>query len=64
MECRYSQLDIAITQLNAAIRLFLDDKDYISSATLAGASEEIVGAMLRRNGEDAALDVDSVHLLT
>lgn len=34
---------VAFIQLETAIRLFIDDKNYICAATLAGAAEEIFG---------------------
>ena len=37
-----TKLEIALHQLNVAIRLFLEG-DYLSSLTLAGAAEEIWG---------------------
>ncbi|WP_198155947.1 hypothetical protein [Herbaspirillum autotrophicum] len=47
---------MAEMQLDQAIRLFIDEKDYISSATLAGAAEEIFGSLLKREGIPNALD--------
>ena len=41
-----SNLEIAKRQLNRAILLFFDEKDYVSSLTLAGAAEEILGKIL------------------
>ncbi|MFZ5608956.1 MAG: hypothetical protein ACOY99_05025 [Pseudomonadota bacterium] len=38
--------EIARIQLDRAIILMLDEKDYVSAITLAGASEEILGQML------------------
>ncbi len=46
----YSKLELAEHQLERAIILFLDEKDYISSITLAGSSEEIIGKLLKENG--------------
>ena len=43
-------------QLDRALRLFLDDKDYVSAITLAGASEEIFGELLKAQGKEHALD--------
>lgn len=59
MEFEYTQDEVAIKQLNQAIRLFLDEEDYFSSATLAGAAEEIFGSMLRIEGRKASLDVEA-----
>jgi len=41
-----NNLDIAVRQLDRAISLFFDEEDYISSLTLAGAAEEILGKIL------------------
>lgn len=59
----YNQIDVAIAQLNAAICLFLDSEDYFSSATLAGAADEIFGNMLEDKGEKSALTADTDHLM-
>ncbi|PCJ25086.1 MAG: hypothetical protein COA96_08045 [SAR86 cluster bacterium] len=45
-----SYLDVATRQLNRSIRLYLDEKDYLSSITLAGAAEEILGQLVVENG--------------
>jgi predicted transcriptional regulator len=42
-----TKIDAAVDQIDWAIRLFLDHKAYIPAITLAGASEEIIGATLR-----------------
>src|SRR5690625_1090841 len=41
-----SNLDIAERQLERALSLFFAEQDYISSLTLAGAAEEILGKIL------------------
>ena len=51
-----SNLDIAERQLERAIVLFLDDKDYVSALTLAGAAEEILGKLLNKAGKEHWLD--------
>ena len=38
-----SKIEIAVEQLNWAIRLFLEHKASVPAITLAGAAEEIVG---------------------
>ena len=43
--------DIAERQIDTAIELFLERKDYLSIITLAGAGEEILGNLLERNKE-------------
>ncbi|CAN7782384.1 hypothetical protein LJR296_008107 [Cupriavidus necator] len=49
------KLEVATVQLDAAIRLFLE-RDYLSSLTLAGAAEEILGKLSSRAGLDNAVD--------
>lgn len=54
--------EIARRQIDTAIDLFLEGKDYLSVVTLAGAGEEIIGKLLkrarRRNMLDHLLDLD------
>ena len=50
-----TNFDIAERQLDRSIQLFLDEKDYISSLTLAGAAEEILGKLLNKKGETHTL---------
>jgi len=45
------KIEIAQRQIDTAIDLFLDDKDFVSALTLAGAGEEITGKLLDRKGE-------------
>lgn len=51
----HNQKAVAICQLNQAIEIFLDKHDYYASATLAGASEEILGIMVAKLGKEHAL---------
>lgn len=51
-----SYLEVATRQLNRSIRLYLDEKDYISSITLAGAAEEILGQLIIGGGGTHELD--------
>lgn len=44
MEFELSKIDVAVEQLDWAIRLLLDHKAYVPASTLAGAAEEILGA--------------------
>ena len=46
---------IALTQLETALRLFVEGKDYYSVVTLAGAADEIFGKMLESRGVLSAL---------
>jgi hypothetical protein len=51
-----SNLEIAHRQIERAVVLFLDDKDYVSALTLAGAAEEILGKLLNKEGKEHWLD--------
>lgn len=50
-----SKLEVAVVQLGQAIRLFLEG-DYLSSLTLAGAAEEILGKLSERAGMPVAVE--------
>lgn len=50
-----SKLQIAEHQLDRAIRLLLDEDDYVCAVTLAGASEEILGKLLEQQGRKPTL---------
>jgi hypothetical protein len=50
-----TKLDVAAQQLDTAIRLFLEE-DYVSSLTLAGAAEEILGRLSKRAGLPVAVE--------
>lgn len=54
-DMQLSKLDIAIHQLDVAVRLYLEE-DYLSSLTLAGAAEEILGKLSERTGNPIAVD--------
>ena len=47
----HKQEHVAIVQLEQAIRLFLDERDYYSATTLAGSSEEISGRIALHAGK-------------
>jgi hypothetical protein len=54
--CRkVSKVDVAMIQLDAAIRANMQNRD-IEAITLAGAAEEIFGAMCRRRGIQNAVE--------
>ncbi|HHI94924.1 MAG TPA: hypothetical protein ENK04_15715 [Gammaproteobacteria bacterium] len=53
---KLSKLEIAKIQLNRAIILFLSGEDYVSAITLAGASEEILGKLLKNTGLTNSLE--------
>ena len=50
-----TKLEVAVLQLDQAIRLFLEG-DLVSSLTLAGASEEILGRLSERAGQPVAAE--------
>ena len=50
-----TKLEVAVHQLDVAILLFLDG-DYLSSLTLAGAAEEILGKLCERAGKPVAVE--------
>jgi hypothetical protein len=52
---RYSKLEVAKLQLDRAVRLFLDEADYVCAVTPAGAAEEILGKLLERQRKKNAL---------
>jgi len=47
----YSKDQVALIQLERAIQIFFEDKDYVSTISLAGASEDITKSMLEREGK-------------
>jgi len=51
----YTKQEIAELQLDRAICIFLDEQDFISAITLAGAAEEILGELLELQGKTSAL---------
>ncbi|OUM00097.1 hypothetical protein [Variovorax sp. JS1663] len=52
---KITKLEVAVWQLDAAIKLFLEG-DYLSSLTLAGAAEEILGSLCKRAGKPVAVE--------
>jgi len=48
--------EIAERQLERALSLFFNEKDFVSALTLAGAAEEILGKMLNEAGRKNTLD--------
>ncbi len=63
----HNKLDAAEHQLERALELFLNEKDYLSAITLAGASEEILGRMVDSQDQKNAIQALSsatcaVHL--
>ena len=50
-----SRFEIADIQLQQALNLYSDGRDLISTITLAGAAEEILGGLVSQAGETLAL---------
>jgi chromosome segregation ATPase len=48
--------EVARRQIDTAIDLFLDGKDYLSVVTLAGAGEEVLGSLIARAGKKSMID--------
>ena len=56
MKHSISKIDIALIQLRTAVQLY-NKRDYVSSLTLAGASEEILGQIAKnKSGTNALID--------
>lgn len=53
-----SKFEVAVSQLDQAIRLFLEG-DHLSSLTLAGAAEEMLGKLSERAGKPVAVSKSS-----
>lgn len=51
----HRQLDLAVEQLQIALDLFLDGTSHVSSLTLAGAAEEILGKEAELSGRGSHL---------
>ncbi|OXJ26015.1 hypothetical protein CFB82_36720 [Burkholderia sp. HI2714] len=52
----YRRIDLALAQLDAALRLFLEYREFAAAITLAGAAEEVLGKEVNRRGRQVALD--------
>jgi hypothetical protein len=52
----YTKRQVALRQIETALRLFEEQDDLISVVTLAGAAEEILGKLVKREGQTNALD--------
>ena len=48
--------DLALTQLETALRLFFEGNDFASVVTLAGAADEIFGKLLSAAGKENSLE--------
>jgi hypothetical protein len=51
----YEKKIVALTQLETALRLYLEGIDYFSVITLAGAAEEIFGRLLDEHNIENSL---------
>ncbi len=51
----YDKKCIALAQLETALRLFCDGDDLFSVITLAGAAQEILGDLVKKQGRDNSL---------
>jgi len=51
----YYREDLALAQLETALRLYFDGSDYASVITLAGAADEIFGKLLAASGRESSL---------
>jgi hypothetical protein len=49
---KYSKKEIAVNQIETALRLFFEKGDLFSVITLAGAAEEILGQLLQEGSVD------------
>lgn len=58
----FTKLDAAKNQLETAIELHLDRRDYIPAITLAGAAEEILGKALPSGQKTAKQELSQVVL--
>lgn len=56
-EQEYDRLSLAQEQLETAISLFIDAKNYTCAITLAGAAEEVFGKELTRRGGKCTLEI-------
>lgn len=56
--------ELAESQLNVALRLYLSDEEYPSVITLAGAAEEVLGKIALDNGHEPALNRKLTKLVT
>lgn len=52
----YDKTLIAVTQLETALRLFVEGQDLFSALTLAGAAEEILGRLVSGEGKESSIE--------
>jgi hypothetical protein len=63
----YYRTDLALSQLETALRLFAEGKEFASVITLAGAADEVFGKFLAAAGRENSLEslkraVGEIHL--
>lgn len=58
MDAEFTKQEIAERQLMRALKLFFEEKDYISVIILAGASEEMLGLLLNASGQPHAYETN------
>lgn len=63
MDYSLSKIDAAVDQIDWSIRLFLDHQAFVPAITLAGAAEEIIGAVLGEQSVFALVKKLSAHLV-
>jgi hypothetical protein len=59
----FTKSDIALQQIETALDLYLNNKDYFSVITLAGAGEEILGQLLKEAGKENSLGQRTASLV-
>ncbi len=52
----HDRAEMALTQLESALRLYREGQDYYSVVTLAGAADEVLGQLLKAQGKVNSLD--------
>ncbi len=62
----YYRSDLALAQLETALRLFAEGEEFASVITLAGAADEIFGKFLASSGRESSLEalkkaVSAIH---
>lgn len=61
------RIDLALSQLETALRLFEEGREYASAITLAGAADEVFGKFLAATGRETSLEslkraVGEIHM--
>jgi len=53
---KYGKLDIALSLLDKAIKIYQEGDHYFAALHLAGAAEEVLGKFLKKKGIDTSLE--------